>query len=172
MARGPLPKPGAVRRNEPTIPGTVLPPGGRKGRAPAVPKGYKLGPAGKAWWAWAWKLPQATAWDKGSLYFAARRAVLEDDLAAIDNFNGLDLADLLGAGPDEVRELVTLTLKSLRSQASGKASLMKEMRELENRLGLNPKALSDLRWTIKAPEAEAEKAKAKPSARRAHLRAV
>lgn len=175
MPRGPAPKPNARRRNAPTIPTTELPAAGVKGRAPKPPKGYEFGPAGKAWWSWAWRQPQAAAWDKSVLYFAARRASLEDDLAAIDNFNGLDITDLLDAGgKDEILEVITLTLKALRAQASGKTSLMKEMRELENRLGLNPKAMVDLRWKIvdkDEADAPAEKAKKLPTQRR-HLRAV
>ena len=62
MPRGPAPKPNARRRNAPTIPTTELPAAGVKGRAPKPPKGYEFGPAGKAWWGWAWRQPQAAAW--------------------------------------------------------------------------------------------------------------
>jgi hypothetical protein len=84
MARGPLPQSEKARRNAPTIPTTKLPAGGRKGRAPTCP--YSLEKAGKAWWKWAWRQPQAAGWDDGALYSIARRASLEDDLAALDVF--------------------------------------------------------------------------------------
>ena len=82
MARGPLPKPGARRRNAPTIPTTSLKADGRGVPAPDSP--YALGEAGAAWWEWAWALPQACAWDDGALYAVARRAQLEDDMVALE----------------------------------------------------------------------------------------
>jgi hypothetical protein len=41
-------------------------------------------------------------------------------------------------------------LSTLKRSATGEVALMKEMRELDNRLGLNPKAMADLRWSIAA----------------------
>ncbi len=152
---GPLPNPNSRRRNAPTIATTTLPAEGRAGRAPAVPKTYKLGDAGRRWWRWAWRLPQATRWDEGSLYFVARRAQLEDDLDAITlaesaTDDGL-LAELLAGADEDAIERVESVLGMLKRAASGSATVMKEMRELDNRLGLNPKALADLRWTIAEP---------------------
>ncbi len=152
MARGPLPgkSGGATRRtNPPTIPTTTLPAAGRKGRVPKLPHGYDLRAAGVAWWKWAWRLPQAAAWDTGALYHLARRAQLEDDLALLGRFDHFDLAELLGMDEenDVVRHLEWV-IGGLKRMAGGEATLMREMRELDNRLGLNPKALADLRWTI------------------------
>lgn len=156
MPRGPLPKPNSRRRNKPTIEQAELTP--REGPAPEIPEAYPLGLAGLAFWAWAWALPQASKWDDGSLYFVARRAALEDDLQALDEADRL--SDALD---DMVAELVaeddpmqfktrllqlTLTMKKLKALAGGRVGVMKEMRELDNRLGLNPKALGDLRWVI------------------------
>ena len=140
MSRGPLPNPNRRRRNAPTIPTTSLPAGGRKGRAPKVPAGYELRDAGAAWWRWAWSLPQAVAWDDGSHYALARRAQLEDTLGAV--------------AVDDARS---------------RLSLLKEMRELDRRFGLDPKAMAELRWTIVAEE-PSEKKPAAPARR--HLRAV
>jgi hypothetical protein len=140
MSRGPLPNPNARRRNAPTIPTTNLPAGGRKGRIPKVPESYKLLTAGESWWRWAWHLPQAVAWDDGSHYALARRAQLEDTMAAL--------------AVDDAR---------------GRLSVLKEMRELDRRFGLDPKAMAELRWTIVAEEAP-EKKPAAPARR--HLRAV
>ena len=123
--RGPLPSPNARRTNAPTIPTTNLPASGRKGRAPALPSWVKLGAAGKAFWAWAWKTPQACAWGVGvgQEPVVARRAALEDILARSED---------------------------------APLPLMKEMRELDDRLGLTPKGLEALRWKIVAdPEPEA-----------------
>lgn len=81
---GPLPKPAGQRRrsNPATIPTTNLPCRGRTGPTPRSP--IKLGAAGTAWWKWAWKTPQAAAWDVGNANFIARRANLEDKVASDD----------------------------------------------------------------------------------------
>jgi len=161
MARGPQPDPNSRRRNKPTIQPQELKP--RKGKAPAVPSAYKLKAAGKAWWNWAWKLPQASKWDVGTRYFVARRASLEDDLLALDDAEGFNLEDLLLGfdadmkGQIELGQHVEFLIRRLKGLASGRVSVMKEMRELDNRLGLNPKALADLRWTIAGPEKENSK---------------
>jgi hypothetical protein len=167
MPRGPAPDPTARRRNPPTIATTHLPAEGRPGRAPSLPKGYNdLDKIGRAWWNAAWKLPQATRWDEGSVYFVARRARLEDRLAALNVEMPTDqleevLLDAVGADGDEkrVRQAVddlAAVICKLKALAGGEVSVMKEMRELDNRLGLNPKAMVDLRWTIADAPDEAE----------------
>lgn len=130
-----------------------LPAAGRSGSVPECP--LSLGDAGGVWWKWAWKTPQASRWDDGSLYFVARRARLEDHAAALDFEDGLDLADLLaGVANVEATKRVEWALSTLKRSASGEVSLFKEMRELDNRLGLNPKGLADLRWSVKQAEAD------------------
>ena len=156
---GPLPDGDPRRRNAPTIPATKLAVSGRKGRPPKPP--YKLGDAGSAWWRWAWALPQALAWDRGALYSLARRAQLEDSLAALDSFDphALDwfFASLeLGDGravQDAMRDLGDV-LGRLKSLAGGRLGVVKEMRELDKRFGLDPKALAENRWEIIADEPE------------------
>lgn len=176
MARGPLPNPNARRRNAPTIPTTQLPAGGRKGPAPDPPATYALRDAGRAWWSWAWSLPQAAAWDAGVLYVVARRAQLEDELAALDFGDLLELDDLLAGADEDAIRRVEWALSTLKKSATGSIALMKEMRELDGKLGLTPKALADLRWTIvddeKAGETDPPKPKPKRPAARKHLRAV
>jgi hypothetical protein len=167
MPRGPAPEPNARRRNKPTITNEDLPAEGRKGKPPAVPKAYKLKAAGRAWWNWAWKLPQATKWDKGSLYVVARRAQLEDDIVALDEADGFCVEDILcDFEADEERELgkhIEFLIRRLKGLAGGRVSVMKEMRELDNRLGLNPKALIDLRWKIAEPVKKSGRKEAKNS---------
>lgn len=146
---GPLPNPQKRRRNAPTVPATTLPASGRKGRPPNPPKAYALGDAGRAWWKWAWTTPQATAWDQGALYAAARRATLEDELATLGELEDrVQLEDLLAGAEPEAVQRVEWALGLLKRSAAGSVSLMKEMRELDKRLGLDPKALAELRWTI------------------------
>lgn len=170
MARGPLPSKNARRRNAPTIPTATLPAEGRTDPAPECP--YELREAGQKWWEWAWKLPQATRWDDGALYFVARRAQLEDEMAATkraDDFDsGYWLSEFKGDSQDAKRALMDL-IRTLKSAATGSTALMKEMREIDNRLGLNPSALAALRWEIEetAPE---QRAPAGSNVR--HIRAV
>lgn len=167
MPPGPLPAANARRTNTASIPTTRLPAGGRKGRPPNPPEGYNFAEAARNWWKWAWGTPQACAWDAGARYAVARRAQLEDSLAALDRFDpgalegffadfrvGSDLGDALG----ELGEIIG----RLQSLAGGRLAVSREMRELDKRLGLDPKALAELRWVIVADETPA--AKPKPSA--------
>lgn len=157
---GPLPDPNARRRNK-RKPNTPLPLDGPEGAAPKCP--YKLGKAGKAWWKWAWKLPQATAWDDGSVYFVARRAQLEDDAAALDFADYTELRDLLAGADDEATKQVEWAISTLKKSASGKLAIDKERRELDNKLGLNPKAMADLRWVLESPDDQQAAAPAGPA---------
>lgn len=143
---GPLPDPNRRRRNAPTIPTTNLPASGRKGSIPTVPK--SLGAAGRAWWRWAWRTPQAAAWGVGMGHerVVERRASLEDDLAALEIVDGLDMLDVFGGDADALKD----TVRRLAGLASGRLSIMREMRELDDRLGLSPKAMAALRWTVVA----------------------
>lgn len=155
MPPGPLPKPNARRRNAPTIPTTDLPASGRKGAAPAEPSGYEFGEDARAWWSWAWKTPQAAGWSKGDLYTVARRAVLEDDLAALRRVetDDFDLAEMLG---DEDGEALRYLISRLKSLATGELQIGKEARELDDRLGLTPKGMAALRWKIVDDSAQAK----------------
>lgn len=146
-SRGPVAKPDAQRRrrNAPTIPTTQLPRSGRSGRLPTCP--YKLGPAGKKWWQWAWRTPQACAWDEvGHLYVVARRAQLEDDLRTLEA-STLDLGidDLLDP---EVADGVRAVVSTLKRMAAGKLNVAGEMRQIEDRLGLTPQSMARLHFEI------------------------
>lgn len=152
---GPLPDPNRRRRNVPTIPTTSLPVSGRKGTAPSVPSWVNLGRAGSTWWRWAWATPQAAAWGTGvgQESVVARRASLEDDLAAIQDVHGLDFEGLADA--ENIRNIV----QRVAALATGRLQLMREMRELDDRLGLTPKGMAALRWTVVA---DAEPVKESP----------
>lgn len=141
---GPLPDENARRRNAPTIPTTRLPIGGRKTPPPKLPPGATLGKVGTAWWRWAWRTPQACAWAPGHEVVVARRAALEDDLAALAEVDGLDFDGLIGEEWADVRRAV----QRVASLATGRLQICKEMRELDDRLGLTPKAMAALRWAI------------------------
>jgi hypothetical protein len=180
MCPGPLPDPNARRRNK-RKPGTPLPLAGPSGPTPKCP--YALAKSGKKWWKWAWKLPQATAWDDGAVYFVARRAQLEDALAALDEPEDLVerihnsmLRTLESDAPEDVPERLNylgLLMAKLKALAGGRVTLLKEMREMDNKLGLNPKAFADLRWTLEVPDEEpAADKKATLGASVTRLRAV
>jgi hypothetical protein len=179
-ARGPLPTANPRRRNAPTIPTTNLPAGGYTGEIPDCP--YDLAAAGTAWWEWAWRTPQASAWDPGSLYALARRAQLEDDVAALGFTDEFDLTDLLAGADIEAVHRVEFALATLKRSATGKLAIEKEMSALDDKFGLTAKGLAALRWTIvpdvgqaiapTAPTAPTAPPPSRPPASRGHLRAV
>jgi hypothetical protein len=148
---GPLPDPDAVRRNAATIPTTKLPAGGRRGAVQAPPAWRDLGPAGMSWWAWAWRTPQACAWDDGQLVKVADRASLEDDLIAVRRASEVDdfLRDVGRA--DDLRELKSVVMH-LASLVTGRLSILTKISELDDRLGLSPKGRDALRLKIVADE--------------------
>lgn len=165
---GPVPNAQRRRNNQPTLPTRPLPAAGRKGAPPRPPKWVELGVAGTAWWKWAWKTPQATAWDIGVRPVIARRASLEDDLAAVGEMDSLDLADLVDA--ESERKFKTL-IRRLAALVGGRLAILKEMRELDDRLGLTPKAMGQMRWSIEE-EDRAEPERGPTNSGRRHLRAV
>jgi hypothetical protein len=149
---GPLPQDDKRRRNAPTIPTTALPVSGFAGVIPDAPDGYNLGTQGRDWWAWAWRTPQAAGWSDGDLYTLARRASIEDDIKAIDMADiSVDL-ELLSdeAGVVELQA----QFKRIKGLVSGRLSILKEARDLDDRLGLTPKGLAALRWKIVADKSD------------------
>lgn len=148
---GPLPNQQRRRRNAPAIPTTRLPAAGFAGPIPKCP--YDLGRAGKAWWRWAWRTPSAAAWGPGDTYAIARRAQLEDDSEAL-TLPAVDLADYLDVDDSEALRCLADALRRLKALAGNRVTLMKEMRELDKRFGLDPKAIAELRWSLEAPAPE------------------
>lgn len=169
--RGPLPKDDESRRrrNAPTISPTELPASGRKGPVPKVPKGYALRECGQAWWEWAWRTPQSAAWNDGYLYAVLRRAVLEDDLDAIRRVDSGSFDELLDATEEDTRRQVEWVVSTLRAICGSELNLMKEARELDDRLGLTAKAFGQLRWQIKSDEAKPAASAPASRSRRAGL---
>jgi hypothetical protein len=146
---GPLPSPTRRRRNAPTIPTTELPASGRKGPIPKPPSWVELGKEGMAWWRWAWRTPESAAWSPGQLAVVARRASLEDDLAATEAVEGLDLLDVLELESlADVRKLV----QRLASLVTGRLQIQRAMLDIDDRLGLTTKGSAALRFKIVADE--------------------
>lgn len=174
---GPLPNPQRSRRNAPTIPTTDLPAGGRRGGIPKPPEWVELGAAGAAWWKWAWRTPQSAAWSSGDRPVVARRALLEDFLAAREVGEGLRLDELLEVEPCQAVDAVKAAIDKLVGLAGGALQIMRECRELDDRLGLTPKALAALRWRIVADEPADERPapaqpQGSPADRRQRLKVV
>ena len=111
---------------------------------PACP--YELGEAGSAWWAWAWATPQAEKWDAGALYTVARRAALEDMVAALDDVEAFDVESFMADDPVEAVKQLRWLLETLKASASGFVGTSKEMRELEAQLGFGAKSMAALGW--------------------------
>lgn len=157
--RGPLPQPAEKRRrtNKPAIPTRSLPSAGFGGPYPRLPKGVQLGEAGMIWWRWAWRTPQAAAWDAGTHRALARRASLEDDDAALRRVDGLDLAGVLdlvheGEAADAIRDLTWL-VQTLARLAGGRLAIAQKMLDLDRQFGLTTRSFHDLRFEIVAEDA-------------------
>lgn len=144
---GPLPDPTAVRRNEPTIPTTKIPAGGRRGPVPEPPEFVPLARAGSAWWDWAWRTPQACAWDDGQLVKVAHRASLEDDLNAISRVDEVEsfLRDV--ANSRDFREVKAL-VANLAALVTNRLGILTRISDLDDKLGLSPKGRDQLRLRV------------------------
>lgn len=113
-----------------------------------MPKTAGLGAKGRSWWKWAWRTPQAAAWSPGDYRALLRRAQLEDDVEALDQAPVVDVADLLDVEPTERSKELNWLIGRLAGMASGRLQVMREMRELDDRFGLTPKARAQLRWEV------------------------
>lgn len=159
--------PGPLADPSRLVPTATLSSRGPEGDPPPIPPWVTLGKAGRKWWLWAWRTPQACAWGKnvGMESLIARRASLEDDLDALERAQSdvvemSELLDLLEQG-----ESIRWLFQRLVSMATPRLAIQKEMREIDDRLGLTPKGLAALKWVIiDDPEAVAEAAAAAEAA--------
>ena len=75
----------------------------------------------------------------------ARRASLEDDLATIAKVQSLDALDFSESESEaDARRLIS----RLAALVSGRLAILRECRELDDRLGLSPKGMAALRWKV------------------------
>jgi len=122
------PKPDAERRNRnPAEYGwTDLPATGRQGPPPPMPDVVDYSELAD-WWADLWSSPQAAAWDQTgrTLHGLLHAKWLLTEVEVVER-NGLELA----------------------VPGAPRAAILAEMRQIEDRHGLNPKAMLQLRWRI------------------------
>lgn len=136
MAGGPLPKPdGQRRRRNATVAMTRLPAEGRQGDPPPWPLDWGSEDE-LALWDDLWHTPQAVVWERYRWTRAVARYCTLITLA----------------------ESGTLTI-------SQQVSVMAEIRQIEDRLGLNPVAMLRLRWEV-APDEVGEARQAQAPRRR------
>jgi hypothetical protein len=107
---------------------------------------YVLGDAGRAWWDWAWKTPQAKKWDAGVLFTVARRAMLEDVIEMLEAVEDFDLESFMAQDPVEAVGQLKWMLETLKAAAGGVLAVSREMRELESQLGFGAKSMAALGW--------------------------
>lgn len=154
MPRGALPDPNSKRRNAPTIPTTFLPSSGREGPIPDPPSWCTLYEDGRAWWAWAWRTPEACGWGDGNatLDTVARRAMLVDVVAGLARVDDVDLKGLSKGRTDRAQQVLAATRVS---EGAGMRAL-REMGQLDKQLGIGAEARARLRWTIVLEHASAD----------------
>lgn len=136
---GPAPKPAdeRARRNKTQV-AMRLPAAGRAGDPPDWPVGYDPSTRADRVWAELWATPQAVAWERlGWTRVVARYVCLlessERDLDDIDD------------------------PKVYAAMLSAQTKLLPELRQLEDRLGLNPLALLRLQWVVDSDEVGAKR---------------
>jgi hypothetical protein len=125
---GRYPNPDGERRNraERAFDWTTLPLEGRPGPAPALPALRAWDDQTLLWWAALWATPQAVMWDNTGRTLHT--------LALLHHQLMLD--------------------KDLPGVASKAASIAAEMRQHEDRHGLTPKAMLQLRWRVSTTPAD------------------
>ncbi len=122
MGRYPKEDDGRRNRAERQFDWTTLPAEGRHGPPPKLPKLRQWTDATLDWWAELWKTPQAAAWDQTGRTLHTL-AMLHHQLA-ID--------------------------EALTPDKSRASTIAAEMRQHEDRHGLTPKAMLQLRWRVSA----------------------
>lgn len=144
---GPAPKPAAQRRRRNVTTGrATLPAGGRGGRAPTLPGGKDMLAETRRWWRTVWASPMATAWIDADLPALVRLANLQD-LVARELRGWTDRERIGEIYQDEADQALGIVRVHLAG-AMVSTSVLAEMRQLEDRLGLTPMARRKLEWEI------------------------
>lgn len=103
-----------------------------------------------------WAMPQAVAWDEqGLVKQVARYLHLLDCMLAEPDVRINREIDLMEEALSTPGHVVKLTAMRRALSEVVDTKLLAEVRQLEDRLGLNPAAMRSLRWEI-APAEEAE----------------
>jgi hypothetical protein len=186
--RGPLPNPNAVRRNARTA-GITLPAEGRKGRTPKwpLPDDLLLGARVQVLEAEQADLERLLqdATDKEAKSLRHRlgqnveRLTIARGMIELGKKAELTLWRELWKTPHAVmwerlrwtREVAQYARWKAKAEL-GDIDASREARMLADRLGLTPKAMQDLRWTIASDEVAEKRQEQAPTGARARIKAV
>lgn len=139
MAPQPKPPGQRRRRNAGQSQWQELPAEGRKGEVPEPRTDRRLGSVAKRYWDELWSSPMAVTFIDADIQPLTRLVVLVDDRARAETGEGL-LEIVEGNFDGDVRVIV--------GQFSGDG----EIRQLEDRYGISPKARRALQWEIRQGE--------------------
>lgn len=155
------PEPGSINRG-PTIPQTSLPDQGYQGEIPDPIR--PLDGYAKVYWDWAWSTPQAAMWDKGTAGAVTTLSEIHRDIEALESMSGIaskmsfyDLLECTDPSMGPVAKQLGDLFGGLLKMVTNKKGLVAEARSYESVLGLNPKAMSDMRWKVLKEELEIRK---------------
>lgn len=104
---------------------TVLPFDGREGPAPKLPAWREWDRSTLDWWDELWASPQAVMWDQSGRTLHAL-AILQDDL-------------------------IVTARKPGASSSAALTTLVAQMRQIQARHGLDPRAMADMKWRVGEP---------------------
>lgn len=153
---GPAPKPAGQRRRRNKAPvAATLTSSSKRGRAPNLPGSAKMLASTRDWWKTVWASPMAAHWIEADRPAVVRLAHLQDLVAR--ELRGWTDRDDVGhlVEDDQVPELVRVKLGG----AMVSVTLLAEMRQIEDRLGLTPMARKRLQWELEDETAAAPAAR-------------
>lgn len=153
---GPPPKPAPLRRRRNQAGASVrlsAPPARR--RAPTLPGARELLAETRRWWRTVWASPMASVWLDADVPALERLARLHDlsarELAIVRE--GPRVSEEILQAAEEVGPEVRI---SITFDSPLSASVLSEIRQLEDRLGLSPMSRRRLQWEVERAEASAE----------------
>jgi hypothetical protein len=154
-----------VNRVEPTFGWVDLPAGGRPGPAPKLPTHMTWSAHTKRAWDEMWASPQATQWDQSGRTLIGWAELFEQKVRA-ERLRRLPAASMLA----ELSQIEGW--EKLLERKAPPTSVYGELRQIEDRHGLNPKAMLQLRWRIPPAEAAVDDDRPPVETRRRRLRVV
>jgi len=155
-----------VTRHEPAFGWVDLPAAGRPGPPPPLPSYVTWSVYTKRAWAEMWASPQATQWDQSGRTLVGWAELVEQKVRA-ERARVSPPPALIAAGLLEIKGW-----EKLFGHKAPAVSVYGELRQIEDRHGLNPKAMLQLRWRITSAEVAADDARPPVEDRRRRLKVV